>query len=385
VNSNAAYLERVLQEAERATGLSDFGPHDFLEPLRVYLDLQQDAPLSAEGRLQQEQLVQRCLANRLRFARDLAQHPAILEEDVSDPIVVLGFPRSGTTVLQRMLSADPAMQNLALWRVLNPAPLPGERPGAPTERVAIAQATEDAIRTHNPALFTAHPMIANEAEEDWFLHHLAFQHVGNVFWCLLSQEYLRYLRSLPRLPGYRYVADLLRYLQWQDGGKRGRRWVLKTPVHIGCLDEILAVHPNATFVYPQREFTTVVASFCHALESSVGTSMAITPRAIGTLTLDFWTAEMERFAQARRRLGDRLNLTQIHYQDLLGDPLRHVRALYARAGTRLDATGEHAIRRWLADNPAGKHGRNVYTLERYGLDAADVTAAFSRYDETSRP
>jgi ABC-type histidine transport system ATPase subunit len=118
-----------------------------------------------EGRVQQEQLVQRCLVNRLRFARDLARHPEILEEDVSDPIVVLGFPRSGTTVLQRMISADPAMQNLALWRVLNPAPLPDESPGQPLERIAIARATEQAIRTHNPALFTAHPMIAHEAEE----------------------------------------------------------------------------------------------------------------------------------------------------------------------------------------------------------------------------
>lgn len=380
LNVNSAPLDRVLQEAERATGLADFGPDDFIDPLRVYLDLQQHAPLSPEGRLQQEQLVQRCLVNRLRFARDLAQHPEILEEDVGDPIVVLGFPRSGTTVLQRMISADPAMQNLALWRVLNPAPLPSERPGEPGERIAIARATEEALRTHNPALFTAHPMIANEAEEDWFLHHLAFRHVGNVFWCLLSREYLAYLRSLPRLPTYRYVADLLRYLQWQDGGKRGRRWVLKSPVHIGCLDEILAVHPQATFVYPQREFTTVVASFCHALEASVGTSMAITPRAIGELTLDFWTAEMERFAQARRRLGDRLTLTQVHYQDLLGDPLRHVRALYERAGMRLETTGEQSIRRWLADNPAGKHGKNVYGLQRYGLDAADVTAAFSRYE-----
>jgi hypothetical protein len=72
VNPISGPLERVLQEAERATGLSDFGPHDFLEPLRVYLDLQQDAPLSPEGRLQQAQLVQRCLENRQRFARDLA-------------------------------------------------------------------------------------------------------------------------------------------------------------------------------------------------------------------------------------------------------------------------------------------------------------------------
>src|SRR3546814_13290480 len=124
-----------------------------------------------------------------------------------------------------MISADPAMQNLALWRVLNPSPFPGESAGQPVERLAIAQAAEDAIRTHNPALFTAHPMIVREAEEDWFLHHLTFQHVGNVFWSLLSPEYLEYLRSLPREPTYRYVADLLRYLQRSEERRVGKECV----------------------------------------------------------------------------------------------------------------------------------------------------------------
>ena len=382
MTSITSTLDAALGEARRSTGLSDFGPADFIEPLRVYLDLQDKVPLLPAAREQLDAYIQRCLVNRLRFARDVKSHPEILDEDVSDPIVVLGFPRSGTTVLQRMIAADPAMQNLALWRVLNPAPLPNEVAGEPTERLAIARATEEAVRTHNPALFAAHPMIADDAEEDWFLHHLTFQHVGNVFWCLQSSEYLDYLRTLPRLPGYRYVANLLRYLQWQDGGKRRRKWVLKSPVHIGCIDEILEVHPDATFIYPQREFTTVVASFCHALEASVATSGSsfITPHEIGQLTVNYWTAELERFEQSRRRLGNRLNLMKIHYQELLSDPVRHLYEVYARAGTQLDSHGEQAIRRWLADNPAGKHGKNVYKLERYGLTAATVSDTFARFE-----
>src|SRR3546814_12861105 len=98
-------------------------PTLFRSPLRGYLNLLGRTNLSPEVREQQSQLVHRCLVNRLRFARDVDLHPEILQEDVSDPIVILGFPRSGTTVLQRMISADPAMQNLALWRVLTPAPL----------------------------------------------------------------------------------------------------------------------------------------------------------------------------------------------------------------------------------------------------------------------
>src|SRR5690606_6163617 len=91
------------------------------------------------GFTQLDTMAHRLLVNRLRFAEDLAHHPEILDEDVSDPIVVIGFPRSGTTVLQRMMSADPAMQSLKLWRLLNPAPFPGEAPGEPGGRLAFAE------------------------------------------------------------------------------------------------------------------------------------------------------------------------------------------------------------------------------------------------------
>jgi hypothetical protein len=36
----------------------------------------------------------RDLVNRLRFQKDLKKHPEILDEDVSDPFVIMGLPRS---------------------------------------------------------------------------------------------------------------------------------------------------------------------------------------------------------------------------------------------------------------------------------------------------
>ena len=376
-------LKAALQSARDDTGLSDFGSDDFIEPLSVFLDLLNGSELTGPGRLAQAQLVHRCLVNRLRFADDLARHPEILDEDVSDPIVVLGFPRSGTTALQRMISADPAMQSLKLWRVFNPAPFPDEGGDGSVGRIEFAEAIEAAMRTGSPEMFAAHPMIANEAEEDWFLHHLAFRHVGNVFGGLVSFEYLAYLRTLPRLPSYRCVADLLRYLQWQDGGRRGRRWVLKSPVHIGCLPELLSAHPRATLIYPQRDFRTVMASFCYTLECSVGASMPVDPQGIGALAIDFWQEEMRRFRESRKRLGDRLKILEMSYTDLLADPLAHIGQLYRTAGTHLSAEGERAIRRWIADNPAGKHGRNVYRLERYGLTEARIDSVFGSGDASS--
>lgn len=368
------------KRAREATGIEREESTEFITALDAYYHFARLKAPTEAGFLQIDGLVHRLLVNRLRFAEDIARHPEILDEDVTDPIVVMGFPRSGTTVLQRMMSADPAMQSLKLWRLLNPAPFPEERDGSnPSARMEFAEEITEAIRIHNPALHAAHPNVADDADEDWYLHHLTFQHVGQVYTGLPDLDYLAYLRIGSRQPSYLYVADLLRYLQWQDGGRRNRRWVLKSPVHIGNIEEILAAHPAATFVYPRRDFQTVVASFCYTLEVSLKPSLSLPPHDIGRITLDYWVEEMGRFQETRARLGERLKLIEVPYNDLLSDPITHIKGYFEQAGVAMTEAGEQAIRAWIADNPAGKHGINTYSLERYGLTPADIEQAFKFY------
>jgi len=52
---------------------------------------------------------------------------------------------------------------------------------------------------------------------------------------------------------FEYVANLYRYLQWQQGGRRGRRWLLKNESLLGFLDDFLVVHPNATLMHIHRD------------------------------------------------------------------------------------------------------------------------------------
>lgn len=374
-----AWLDRVSAE----TGLHDFGPSEFKEPLDTFLRQMDEAPLSEAGRVAHFETVRRWLANRAGFARDLARHAEIRAEDVSDPIVILGFPRSGTTLLQRMMSADPAVQALWTWRAINPAPLPDERPSAPTERIAFARSVERQLRAGNPDFYAAHPILAEDAEEDSYLHNLSFQHVGN-FVFLPTTSYLAYLRTLPRLPTYRYAADLLRYLQWQDGGRRGRPWILKSPIHLGCLDELIEVHPNATLIYPRRDPATIIASFCHLLEvvSRPGFP-SLDPRSIGTLSMEFWREELHRFQACRRRLGSRLRLIEIPYRQLLAEPIPWVRSVHRAAGRDLSTLGENAIRSWIARQPAHHHRQETYSLERYGLCAETVTSAIAELENAT--
>src|SRR6266542_2276394 len=109
--------QQLLAAARAQTGLEDFGPQPFVEPLeRLLKAAAEEANLNEIGVMALQGDVERFLSNRLRFQQDLKAHPEILGEDVSDPIIVTGLPRTGTSKLQRMLSADPGVQQLLVWR-----------------------------------------------------------------------------------------------------------------------------------------------------------------------------------------------------------------------------------------------------------------------------
>src|SRR5262249_57612237 len=53
-----------------------------------------------------------------------ARHPEHAGVAIERPIFVTGLPRTGTTALHRLLTADPAHQGLELWLTEVPQPRP---------------------------------------------------------------------------------------------------------------------------------------------------------------------------------------------------------------------------------------------------------------------
>ena len=60
------------------------------------------------------------LKNRLRVEDLLRRHPEILDDRIVAPIVICGLPRTGTTHLHNLMSADPALRSLPYWESLEP-------------------------------------------------------------------------------------------------------------------------------------------------------------------------------------------------------------------------------------------------------------------------
>ena len=379
-------LEKLMQQARDRAGLSDFGDVNFLIALDKMLDCNaRDTDFHAAGLKDFQEDIVRDLMNRLRFQNDLKQHPEILNEDVSDPIIIIGLPRCGTTKAQRMIGTDPSLLKMYLWQYLNPAPFPNAQPGQPDPRIAAAGFGDSSAlvsSTGNSELAAGHHLAADQIDEDWFL----FEHTFND-WYFLNRNPSRswhdwvMSRDEPSdLYNYRFVQTLYQYLQWQQGGRRGRRWLMKHTGHIAHMRDVLDVFPRATLVHFHRDPLDCIPSYAKIFQASWGMrASTVDPLLAGELVLEWASMAMKRYLDARKNLALEDRIIDVQYEQIRNNPLPVIRALYARAGHILTPDAEQGMLQWEQDNEQGKHGKHVYSLEQFGLSKQKIDDAFGEY------
>ena len=109
-------------------GLDDFGGDGFREPLaRAARQPARRGRVSARSaRSTSTPSSCSCAKNRLLVQDLLTRHPEIRDIEIVAPIIVAGLPRTGTTHLHNLLSADPALRSLPYWESIEPVAPPSD-------------------------------------------------------------------------------------------------------------------------------------------------------------------------------------------------------------------------------------------------------------------
>src|SRR5664279_3027485 len=154
--------ESMLAQAQADTGLErGFEDPAFRERLDVLLTgLREEAGLSAFGVLSDHTVVSGLLRSRLLIQDLLDRHPEILDIPIAAPIVIVGLPRTGTSHLHNLISADPALRSLPYFEALEPVLPEAAQPaaGAPDPRLANTQVGLDMIEAAAPLFQRMHEM-----------------------------------------------------------------------------------------------------------------------------------------------------------------------------------------------------------------------------------
>jgi Sulfotransferase family len=362
--------------ATAITGLTDFGAACYRDGLEVLLDsYAADARLTPPGNRVKRAFLRGALVARLLSEAAWKRYPEYAATAIERPIFVTGLPRTGTTALHRLLTADPAHQGLQVWLAEAPQPRP-PRETWPSDPVYQAiQANYEKHHIEHPEFMGLHYIAADHVEECWQLLRQSMRSVS--YECLAHlPAYSSWLRTQNWTPAYRRHRRNLQLI----GLKDDRRWVLKNPSHLFALDALLEVYPDALVIQTHRAPRTAIASVCSlAAHASAGWSTAFRGEVIGRDQLELWASGLERFMAGRAR-RDPAQFCDVDHDAFVADPGGTIESIYAYFGLPLSAAARDAMR-GLHERAAAAGARPAhrYALADFGLTAEQVDERFAGY------
>jgi hypothetical protein len=371
--------ETLFRQAQRQSGLSAWGDERFRIPLKALLDSYENDPgLTFLGRAVARGMLVHLLANRLRIHDDLKQNPDILNGTIRRPLFVVGLPRTGTTLLQNLLSQDPAARPLYFWESMAPSPPPDPESRDRDPRIRQAEKMVAALIRTVPTLPAIHAMNPRGPDECLGLLFNTFVTPffrGNV---TRYRAWLATIRDEEMIAAYREYRQQLLLLQWKSSRAH---WVLKCPSHLFGLWALLSVFPDACIVQTHRDLAQAVPSLCSLSAALDGMSYeTVDLEGIGQRNLSIVDQLLQGGLRARQAIPAE-RFYDLHYPDLVDDPVAAVRGIYEYFGFTYDDALQGKLRTYLAVNRQHKHAVHQYRLEDFRLDREALYRRFGEYYE----
>jgi sulfotransferase family protein len=363
----------LIETAKRRSGLDDFGKGDFFEALsRLLESCQDEARLNLVGKIALKTDVLETLCTRLQMERDQQLYPDIMRQEIRQPLFIVGLPRSGTSVLHRLLGADPEHRSPLMWEVRSPSP-----PTRDDEKRRIQRATQSCnfFNWLVPTFRYVHTVGAEVPQECVSLMTPTF--LSDQFDAMYYvPSYRTWFSQQDLQPVYEYHHRFLQHLQYR---RAARRWILKAPTHMFAMPALLSVYPDALFVQTHRmpiDSMASVSSLVTILRSAF--SDAVDPFIVCREAIDYWSETMAKFLRERDRLADD-RICDIQYEEIRREPIRTVRRVYEFFGWSLSREAEQRMRALTASQAKRQSANHRYDLSQFGASADDVLSAFAAY------
>jgi len=376
--TTTARVDELVGRACERTGLDDLGPDYWREGLGILVETLETAPaVTPEGRADLYRQFVDALVNRLRVVDHVARHREVKGERVERPLVILGLPRTGTTVASYLLDQDPARRSLLNWEAADSVP-PASRATLRTDPRCLAKKAEldDLAAALEAAQFPIpHWEEADGPTECTFVQNQDFKaFLWEAF--MPTAAYSDWLLETDMTSAYEYERMVLQVLQSSAPGT----WSLKMPSHAVHIEALVAAFPDVRIVWAHRDPYKVTGSFLsmHELSRAVATGGQVDMQQVAPIVLRQLGEHVERTLVARQRIGGH-RFFDLHYADLMRDPVGLMRSLYEWAGDDLSPAVEHSMLAWLRQNPQNRFGTRPYSLDAYGLTRADLEPVFADY------
>ncbi|WP_380874650.1 sulfotransferase family protein [Sphingomonas sp. DBB INV C78] len=355
----------LIAAARQETGLVDLGDPDWEEPLDVLLRaLEEEAELNLMGRLATRSEIILLLRNRLKITDLVRRHPEIREQPIVAPIIITGLPRTGTSIMQELLSLDPRLRTPLFWETYFMGEAAESGSDDPFHRELGDEIAQQWTRI-TPQIATMHETAGHIPAEDATVWNYSF--VSDAIMSFYQiPSYHAWVNQADPMLIYKYHRLALQVLQWKQPG---RRWFGKTLYHLGCLPKLFEAYPDARVIHTHRDPLRSMASITNLLRTFYWqrSDRDFDSPGFEEIMVGEATAKRLEQAMAWRESGavPDGHFVDSRYQDLMEDPATAMRKVYAGIGMSYGDEEARRITDYLAFKPKHKHGAHNYrTMSR---------------------
>jgi hypothetical protein len=373
----------LIDDARKLTGLTDFGDLWFMEPLHALVGfINREAGLT-DANSPPVQYTVRMLADRLRVIEFINRYPDVLKEKVHVAGVIIAHARGGSTLTQRLLARSPQLNATYFWEQVTPVPLPGEKFGDPSPRIAIGDAETRAWAAAMPEYKSMHPHDSQYHEEDLPLGDRSFL---SFFYSAQFNipSYLPWLVGQDETRSYQEFKRFLQVLQYRQPYRQGRKWILKSIHHtLACkLRTMFETFPETVAIISHRRMDEVIPS----LSSIVSThtrgsgSNSFDRKEMGPRYIAQFVPALKDMMEVRKTMPAQ-KFIDVHYTDTVSDPIGTFRRLLEGIGLIVTPEDLHEASTWMSKNGRDTHPRHDYKPEDFGVTAKQLQEVFKFYHD----
>jgi hypothetical protein len=299
----------------------------------------------------------------------------VQQEVIDRPWVVVGLPRTGTSILSILMGLDPFNRHLMQWEAQNPIPPSSLASVNEDPRVAACTERIGQLNKMNPTLASMHPFGSKLAEECTAVFLYAMRTIG-METIAYTPSYGQWLDTADMAPAYAIHKQLLQALQHaQPSGS----WILKSPNHLWCLPELLRAYPDARVIWTHRDPARLVPSLA-SLNSAMQIQLTrdFDPGRVG----EYWASKVDTAVNSAAAFDDSAGddwCCHVQYQDLMARPEATLEKIYEHFGEAVNPVHRRRMASWLDQRPQHSEGIHSYQPGDFGWTSEELQQRYRQY------
>ena len=248
-------LRGILRYAEDMSDVPIHQDDDFFRSLeRFLLEGDRRGGFTEAGRKLLAAEMANFVVQRSRLEALFNDHPEIADIQIKAPIVIAGIPRSGTTNLSNIMASDSRLRALSFWETKMPFP---SREDAQSNELSEQERAELG-RQVLADVYELMPMskLMFDITFDAAMEELCFMAMAGCPVMYMPGTYTPewnhwFYNEMDPTRMYSITRRSLQALNWLQG--QSKRWVLKSPHHLGFLPALNKAFPDVHLVVTHRD------------------------------------------------------------------------------------------------------------------------------------